>query len=581
MNSIIKLILKNNYTVYSSILILLVLLYGKNLFFGFSPMDEQWLIVKNAPFLTGPKPIIEAFTKPTLGIYYRPFFLLSFVLDYRIGQLSPFYFHLSNLIYHFIFCCLFFRFLTLFSVPKQTALIFVSIFIFHPLLLHAVALIPGRNDLIFGIFALSSIICLIQYLKSFSLYSLVLHFLFFICALLTKENAITLPLIYIFLYYITIKPSKKQLLVFILFWITISISWFILRKNIVSVIPLFSSNWWLLFKNFTLANFVFLGKVLFPFNLSVFPTLQNSTPFYGIVSLLLLVFSWFYIGVKSKSVAVFGLFIYFILLAIPTWFGSVNSAGEHLESRMYTSLIGIILFVSQLKIDWQSKKVIYILGLIVLVFGIKTFVRMDIYKSEISFTEAGLKDAPEYYLFQVQKADYEYANKNFNAAITFYSKAIELRPDRAEIFNSRANSYVALNNNAEAIKDFNKSLELEGFHEVIVINRCLSYFALGDLDNAMADLITIKKCCPNVIPPNLEKELTEKWITKELSKLNALIASDPNNDLNYFNRAKRFLNVNLFNEAKKDMETACMLNPNNTEYKTILRQMNNIQNYNQ
>jgi len=580
MNSIIKLILKNNYTVYSSIIILLVLLYGKSLFFGFSPMDEQWLIVKNASFLSGTKPIIEAFTKPTLGIYYRPFFLLSFVLDYRIGQLSPFFFHLSNLIYHFIFCCLFFRFLTLFSISKQAALIFVTLFIFHPLLLHSVALIPGRNDLLFGLFALSSLIYLIQYLRNNKFYFLILHFLFFICALLTKENAITLPLIFFLLYYITIKQNKKQLLFFILFWITISISWFILRKNIVSVIPLFSSNWLLIFKNFTLANFVFLRKVLFPFNLSVFPTLQNSTPFYGIVTLLLVAFAWLYIGVKSKSVAIFGLFVYFVLLAIPTWFGSVNSAGEHLESRIYTSLIGIILFISQLKINWQSKKLIFILGLIVMVFGIKTFERMDIYKSEISFTEAGLKDAPEYYLFQVQKADYEFANKNFNDAITYYNRAIELRPNKAEIFNSRANAYVAINNNREAIKDFNKSLELEGFHEVVVINRCLSYFALGDLDNAMADLITIKKCCPNIIPPNLEKDLTEKWSNKELVKLDVLITSNPKNDLNYFNRAKRFLNVNLFNEAKKDMETACMLNPHNSEYKTILRQMNNIQNYN-
>ena len=581
MNQIIKLVLKNNYTVYGSLGILLIFIYGKSLFFGFSPMDEQWLIVKNASSLASTKSIIDAFTKPTLGIYYRPFFLVSFILDYRIGHLSPFYYHLSNLIYHFIFCCLLFKFLMLFYIPKQTAFIFSLIFIFHPLLLHSVALIPGRNDLLFGIFSLSSIIYLIHYLRNNKFYFLIFHFLFFICALLTKENAITLPFIFIFLYYISAKSSKKQLLVFVLFWIIISVSWFILRKNIVSVIPLFSTNWLLIFKNFTLANFVFLGKVLFPFNLSVFPTLQNSTPFYGIFSLLLLVFVWFYIGVKSKSVAVFGLFIYFILLAIPTWFGSVNSAGEHLESRMYTSLIGIILFVSQLKINWQSKKVIYILGLIIIVLGIKTFVRMNIYKSEISFTEAGLKDAPEYYLFQVQKADYEYANKNFIGAITFYNKAIELRPNRAEIYNSRANAYVAINNNAEAIKDFNTSLKLEGFHEVIVINRCLSYFVLGDLDNAMADLITIKKCCPNVIPPNLEKDLTEKWIQKELNKLNVLIASDPNNALNYFNRAKRFLNVNLFNEAKKDMETACKLSPNNTEYKTILRQMNNIQNYNQ
>ncbi len=579
MNTITKIILKNNYTVYISIFLLLVLLYGKSLFFGFSPMDEQWLIVKNVPNLTGTKSIIDAFTKPTLGIYYRPFFLLSFVLDYRIGQLSPFYFHLSNLIYHFIFCCLFFRFLTLFSVSKQTTFVFVSIFIFHPLLLHSVALIPGRNDLIFGVFALSSIICFTQYLKSFRINLLVLHFLFFICALLTKENAITLPFIYLFLYYITIKPIKKQLVVFVLFWIAISMSWFLLRKNIVSVIPLFSSNWLLIIKNFTFANFVFLGKILFPINLSVFPTLQNSGPIYGIISFVIIILAWLKVGVKSKKIALFGLFLYFILLAIPTWFGSVNSGGEHLESRMYTSLIGIFLFISQLKIKWESKNVKYVLILIFIGFGIKTIVRMNIYKSEISFTEAGLKDAPDYYLFQVQKADYEYDHKNFKEAITYYTNSTHLRPDKAEIYNNRANAYVALNMNAEAIKDFNTSLELEGFNEVIVINRCLSYFALGDLDNAMNDLITLKKCCTRIIPPNLEKDLTDKWIKKEINKLNGLIDNEPKNDLNYFIRAKRFLNINRYEDARKDIEMACLLNPNNSEYKTVLRQMNNIQNY--
>ena len=579
MNTLTKIILKNNYTVYISIFLLLVLLYGKSLFFGFSPMDEQWLIVKNAPFLTGAKPIIEAFTKPTLGIYYRPFFLLSFVLDYRIGQLSPFYYHLSNLIYHFVFCCLFFRFLMLFSVSKQTAFIFVSIFVFHPLLLHSVALIPGRNDLIFGIFALGSIICLIQYLKSFRIHLVVLHFLFFICALLTKENAITLPFIFFFLYYITVKPGKKQLVVFVLFWIAISLSWFILRKNIVNVIPMFSADWLLIIKNFTLANFVFLGKVLFPINLSVFPTLQNSGPIYGIISLGIIAFAWFKVGVKSKKTALFGLFLYFILLAIPTWFGSVNSGGEHLESRMYTSLIGIFLFISQLKINWESKNVKYILVFVLIGFGIRTFIRMNIYKSEISFTEAGLKDAPDYYLFQVQKADFEYDHKNFNESITYYSNGIHLRPDKSEIYNNRANAYVALNMNSEAINDFNKSLELEGFNEVIVINRCLSYFALGDLDNAMNDLITLKKCCTRIIPPNLEKDLTDKWTKKEIDKLNGLIEKDPKNDLNYFNRAKRFLNIYRYEDARKDVEMACLLNPNNSEYKTVLRQMNNIQNY--
>ncbi len=571
---LINTILKSNTKIYASFALLIILFYAQSLFYGFSPMDEQWLIIKKASTLGNFNSIINAFTKPAIGIYYRPFLMLSFILDYKLAKLNPLCFHLSNIIYHFVFCCLLYKFLIKFNSEKRTVLLLLFIFIAHPLLLHAVAWIPGRNDVILGVFTLAALITLQNFLSTQKTHYAITHFVFFICALLTKENAIVLPFIFIYIYFTTTLKHKNKFVAFCVCWFLISLTWYLLRVNIVHNLLPTGTDLTVTIKNFIYANFIYLGKVVIPYNLSVFPVLKNSSIIAGVLSVLLLIFSWCYVGVKSKSIALLGLFIYVIVLAIPIWFGSANSAGEHFEHRAYTSLAGLFLYLSQLKINWANIKTTYVISLILILFGIKTITRIKVYESEISFTNAGLIDAPNYYLFQVQKGEYEFASKNYLAAINYFTNALKLRTDKAEIYNGRANCYSAINQHKKAINDYTKCFDLVGYNETVFINKCTAYYLLGDFENAMKDLQTLKQNRATHIAPNMDKTITTKWMTFEIEKLTKQIITQPNNDGLFYERAKYYFKLKQYNNVKLDLKTASLINPKNIEYKNALLQLN-------
>src|SRR5437879_296672 len=82
-----------------------------------------------------------------------------------------------------------------FGFTDFVAFLSALIFVVHPVLTQAVVWIPGRNDSLLAVFGLLSILCFIKYAEEGKLSQLLLHFLFLIISLLTKETAISIPLI--------------------------------------------------------------------------------------------------------------------------------------------------------------------------------------------------------------------------------------------------------------------------------------------------------------------------------------------------------------------------------------------------
>jgi hypothetical protein len=64
--------------------------------------DDKDLILKHSGYLNDWKNIFSVFTKPFFGEtpYYRPFLILSFILDYQLWGPQPFGFHYTNVVLH-------------------------------------------------------------------------------------------------------------------------------------------------------------------------------------------------------------------------------------------------------------------------------------------------------------------------------------------------------------------------------------------------------------------------------------------------------------------------------------------------
>jgi len=175
--------------------------YLNTLFAGFV-YDDNFQVVEN-PYVHSFRHLREIFTTTVWSFqgasgvtnYFRPMMTFGYLLTYRIAGLVPFSFHLVNLILNCTAVCLVFFLLRRFS-GERVALIAAGLFALHPIHTEPVAWIAAVTDLELTVF----------YLGTFLLYlrlpgtdhrvrARIVMCITFLLALLSKEQAMTLPVL--------------------------------------------------------------------------------------------------------------------------------------------------------------------------------------------------------------------------------------------------------------------------------------------------------------------------------------------------------------------------------------------------
>lgn len=466
-----------------------LLLYGVTLWFGFSPMDEKWIIIKEKGNLSSFTKLPHLFTSSTLGMYYRPMLALSFMIDTVCGDGNTFYFHLSNILLHLICCVLLFRFFLALEIKRSTSFLLALIFAVHPINIHAVVWIPGRNDSILTLFTLLSCIWLLRYLREGKIAWYVLHLFFFACTLFTKESAIVLPVIYFLLYRFFAKEKKiKTISIYIFIWVAIDIGWFLLRKFLVNYLPGNAHSFGESVANFFASIIIHTGKVLLPVQQSVMPLLTSTSlvPYLVAIGIVLALFLKY--GVRNKRLAWLGIVWFFVLIALPAWLGAINDFGEHYEHRDYTPLAGALLFLSQLNLPISEYIAKRIALFIVIVFSIKTLVRLPVYRDEITYAQTGMVEAPTNSLFPDLLGMIYLEKHDYKAALDCFNRTIAIDSGNGTYFGQRGAAYGELGDLKHALEDDNQSLRLDSLETETYINRSKVYFLMGNFEQAKKDL---------------------------------------------------------------------------------------------
>lgn len=132
--------------------------------------------------------------------YFRPLISLSFFLDLLLWGMNPLGFHLTNVIFHIFTSILVFLLAKLIFKKELTAFLLALIFGIHPCHMEAVVWISCRTDVIAGFFYFFSLFCFLKFRQRenrgrFFLFAL--STVLYTCALLSKEMAVTLPIILI------------------------------------------------------------------------------------------------------------------------------------------------------------------------------------------------------------------------------------------------------------------------------------------------------------------------------------------------------------------------------------------------
>lgn len=558
-------ILGNKALLYSTLLLPAFLLYFKSLFFQFTSLDEQWMIVSNSEFLKSSESLKQAFTTPLAGLYYRPFLLLTILFDFKIGGLEPFFFHFSNLIFHLLSILILYKTLLTFKTEKITALLLTVLFSIHPIHLHAVAWVPGRNDTLLFIFSMSSLLFLKNFLDHRKPLYLILHFISFLLALSTKETAMLLPILYFLVYFLYSTEFKFSIKLSFL-WILMSSAWYLLRWKIVDHPLSTGEN---IFQSIflTLQGLsLYLGKIFFASPLSVFPSIKNSSLIPGTIAVLLITVLFLFPGVKNKKNAFLGLFIFILLMSLPVWFSAVHTSKEQYEHRAYLPMAGLLLFVAQLNINFNSKLSTFIFSSLILICFIISFIRMEVYRNKKNFIETAVKESPDHYFFQMQMGEMLAAQGNYEKAIEYYSKALEIRSNKYEIYNNRGIALYNLGKYPKALFDFNTAIQRSDFNPAYYLNRCNTYVALNNNNEALNDLLVLLDCCADAVPQDLTKNVIDTWLEKEGVKLDSVQNKIAENASQYFKRGQLLIGIGNSKKGLQDLKTAAELAPDSVWY---------------
>ena len=375
--------------------------YFKTIFLDYTKLDDSIFIVENAQFNSDTHNIGVAFQRglfnPTKDAYYRPMFLVDFIIESNFFGVKPAGYHFTNLLFHLFSVVLLFLFFRKIKIPALDSFLLTMFFAVHPVLTQAVAWIPGRNDMLLMIFFLLCFIIVIKYIEKPKLYLLLLQSFFFVLALFTKETAIIIPIIITGFLIFILKCGWRKTGLPAFSWIAAIIFWFLVRSTATL------SKEWLSPTNMLRAGveriivvLQYLGKIFLPFNLTVFPIAEDISVLWGIYALVILIALIVYSKSYTRPLTYLGLF-WFIAFLIPVLIVPKSLNDQVFEHRLYLPLIGILIMLSQSfpftgKVNPQIKMIL--IGTIAIIFAVQSFVRIDYFKDPITFWTHAVEGSP-------------------------------------------------------------------------------------------------------------------------------------------------------------------------------------------
>jgi tetratricopeptide (TPR) repeat protein len=443
--------------VYLFLLVILPLILNwKIISYDFTGLDDRGIIANNYGFLSNFNNVFKAFEKDNFISnegkgYYRPIQTVSFIIDTQIGGEKPDVYHFSNIFYHILTVIVLFFLLRKLGVRDNISFFISLLFSIHPLFTDAIAWIPGRGDLLAGLFCSVSFLSFIYYINTKNKWYFFFHSAAFILALFSKEISVFLPVVIMFYYWVVLKNKYKisLLIPFIFVWSFSVCLFFLLRHIFLNYQDILS------FKAF-ISNLqvipIFLGKLVIPLGLSPMPLYDIL---FTVVGLILFLSSCIYIWklkAGNKSLIILGI-VWFLGFIIPAMFAGLIFAKVHsdyLECRAYVPAIGIFIAFGVLLNEIIKGKEINLL--------MKTFIPLIIIFSFIS---------------------YNYSLE-FKDTIALYSSLIKSNPGNAYALSQRGSEYLKTKNFDLALADFDNSIKASPTFSDPYFNKGIIYHFMDD-----------------------------------------------------------------------------------------------------
>jgi protein O-mannosyl-transferase len=507
---------------------------------GFIYFDDPELVVDNYAIreLT-PKTVAHFFTTP-VQMTYEPLGLLSYAIDYKMGQLDPAVYHASSVFYHLLTVVAVFALFRVFTKNFYAAIFIAAAFAIHPVNVDTVAWVATRNNILATLFYVCALLLYTLYLeRDLKIQYLVLSAIVFVLACASKSSAVILSVILLLWdFYYGRSWTQRVLLEKVPFVVISAIFGLVTLKVRTDVIPpvAYTGLDRVLLYCYSLADYVV--RLLFPFRLSMAYTYPekagNLLPVqYVLAPLALYAIYW---GLKKLGIARRILIVGLAFFALNILLSQSTMLIDNFKASRYAYLayLGLFLILADLHEQmrtatsgWRrSARGVWMAALPVVAVGFAylTYQRNFVWKDTVSLFDDVIAKEPNmawvYNNRGIEKYkanDLDEAARDFNHALALdpryplavyyrgviaslrgdtksaladFDTTIGLVPDFANAYNDRGKLRTALGDPQGAIADLTRALELSTYLVEAYFNRSLAKRSLNDIAGACEDLKT-------------------------------------------------------------------------------------------
>lgn len=492
----------------------------------------------------------------------------SFALNYHFSQLDVTGYHILNILIHGITAWLVYWLAVLiFSSPvlkdkpiakdkKVVALAAALLFVAHPLATQSVTYIIQRMSSMAAMF----------YLLSIAMYMMGRYtqpeqskkYLYFagcavaaIGAMLTKENAFTLPFAILLVEVFFLQPPGRSIsfkdyrviLLGVVLLLFVAVGYFKFASFVHTSFKIHSdvADRTLSASNYLYTQFSVILKyiqlLLVPARLNLdydyklvyhFTDPRSITSFFMLLAILALGVILF----KKQRIFSFGIFWFFLTLSIES--SIIPLQDVIFEHRTYLPSFGFFLCMSYgiYLLTWEHYKKVGIaaVALFVVVYGVLTFERNKVWENEI----------------------------------TLWTDVIEKSPHKARCYNNRGDDFMEEGKLSEAMDDFNKALEIYPGFAMAYYNRANVYKKQEKFQESIADYTKAIELWPDLHKAYSNRGNIYKMINRleeAVTDYSYAIKLDPNYFMAYNNRASVYIMQHKIPEAIQDLNQSISLNP--------------------
>lgn len=576
--------------------------YSPVLFNDFINLDDPQYILDNTDIQSfNIHNLKRLFTSTYVG-NYQPVTMLSYMIEYTLLGAKPAMFHFTNLILHLLNALLVYLIFIRLINNKTISFVTALLFSIHPLHVESVAWASARKDVMYTLFFLSSAFYYLKYVHDKNNKYLVLSLILFVLSILSKAQAVVLPMVLLLFDFLQKRKINKQTIAdktpfFLLSFLFGALAFYIQNKSgAVQDFTYFPFVTRILFACYGLVGY--LWKLLLPINLSCFypypetNDVINTNWVYAAPIIILVISVAIYKYVKKSREVIFGILFFIVTISLVLQLIPVGDA-VMADRYSYIPFIGLFFIAGHFYnsiFEYKRKSaLVKPTGIIITIaLSVLSFIRSSEWENSITLYTSSLNNYPAAIIYNnrgaalaaegkneealddfnnVLKLKPRYPNGHQNRGITLqklnkyeeaiidFSEEIKINPKNMAAYNNRGNCYKALNKYKEAIDDYNSILKINPNNLDAIYSRGESYGRSGNLKQTIADFNTVIAAKPDYAEAYSNRGIAYSLSGKTeqaLEDFKKAIELKPNAYNTYLNRAVALKSIGKYKEALAD-----------------------------